>query len=178
MKFKINKNKEIYKNITVINCLQFDKIKSQNLLYQKQYNALLYDCENVKKHTNMEKKAILKLANQEIIKKLLTVLDDLESALLSIGNNSEFFFPYKKYVVKHIQDGLILIIKNFKKIFSMYGVTEINALGTIFDPLKHEALRNIKKNNLENNLIIEEYQKGYILYNKLLKASKVTVNIE
>jgi len=174
MKQKIHRSNSLMETYRIQN----NKAKIQNMAYKKQYNSLLCDYENIKKRTKIEQKNILKTANQEIIKKLLNIIDDLENALFSIRNNIQLFLSYKKNIFKNIQDGLILIIKNFIKIFKSYGVTIINALGTTFNPLQHEALRKAKKCTLENNLIIEEYQKGYMLHNKLLRASKVTVNMK
>lgn len=177
-KFKMKKNR--YRSYSLIETyrIQIHTAKIQNIAYKKQYDSLVYDYENMKKRTKIEQKNIFKTANQEIIKQLLNIIDDLESALFSIRNNFQLFLSYKKNMFKNIQDGLILIIKNFVKVFKAYGVTIVNALGTTFNPLQHEALRKTKNCRLENNLVIEEYQKGYMLYSKLLRASKVTVNMK
>jgi len=155
-----------------INMLMYDmlhQITLQNKKYSKQYSTILLDFENLKKRNIIESQTLSKSANKEIVKHLLVILDDLENALISIGN---------KKILKHIQDGLALITRNFFKILKRYGLTPINALGTKFNHLKHEAIRNKHISILENDMIIEEYQKGYTLNNKLLRASKVMVNLK
>lgn len=175
--FKIYKKNKNCTSVINISNIRYLKVKSQTSTYKKQYNNILMDFENFKKRYIIEKDNILKSANKNIIIQLLNIVDDLENALISISNKKSFFLPHSKHSLKHIQYGIDLITKNFLKILRLYHVIPIKTLGTTFNPLKHEAIQNHYNKDLEHEIIIEEFQKGYTLYSKLLRASKVAVNI-
>lgn len=176
--FKAHRSKQRCKSLGTMINNTVQKLTLQNKTYKKQYSAILLDFENFKKRCLVEKERQLKSANKEIVKHLLIVLDDLENASMSISNKSSNFLPCSQKIFKNIQDGLALIIRNFLGILRRYEVYPINALGTKFNHLKHEAIRDTCLQTLENDLIVEEYQKGYTLNNNLLRASKVMVNLK
>lgn len=95
----------------------------------------------------------------ELIKELLPVLDSLESALTDGGQTSRN--------IKPIKEQLETILKN-------YGLREIKTSGEKFDPNLHEAV-DVVESDKKEGIIAEEIQKGYMLYDKALRVSKVRV---
>ena len=76
-----------------------------------------------------------------------------------------------------IRNGLEIIVKNFQKLLEEEGVRAMNAEGEIFDPYKHEALMvDDGRDNLPENTILEELDKGYYINDKILKPAKVRIS--
>jgi len=123
------------------------------------------DFENFKKRSNKEKETIYQTAQAEVILTFLPILDNFERAFTFQGaNNNESF-----------RMGISLLFKQFKECFNKLGVKEIKALGEKFDPEIHSAILHIKDDNYGENEIIEELQKGYTLFDKIIRHSIVKV---
>lgn len=115
--------------------------------------------ENYKKRTEREREEIVKYANQRLLCDLLTVFDDFERALASQCSEGEL-----RGGIEKVRDNLAAILKD-------NGVREIPANGQ-FDPSLHEALA---LGEGEDGKILEVFQKGYYLGDKVLRCSKVMV---
>ncbi len=121
------------------------------------------DFINYKRRIEQEREGFNKFANANIILDLLPVLDDLERAFDSM--------PHK--VTKHSWlDGIKLIERKFRATLEAQGVVPVKALGELFDPRFHEAIRQDKG---EEGIVIAEIQKGYLLHDRLLRPAKVVV---
>ncbi len=121
------------------------------------------DFINYKRRTELERQDFNRFANANLILSLLPALDDLERALSST--------PPK--LSKHSWvDGIRLVERKFKSSLETQGLTPIKALGEPFDPNFHEALRQDKG---KEGIIVEEFQKGYMLGDRVLRPAKVVV---
>ncbi len=118
--------------------------------------------ENFKKREEKDRKHFAEFSNAELIKSLLPILDSIDSA--EKNGNPE--------TIK----GLELIKKQLTEVLEKYGLKEINSLGKKFNPEFHECL--LKENNSEkqDEIILEEFQKGFMLNDKVLRHSKVKIN--
>ncbi|MFX0188582.1 MAG: nucleotide exchange factor GrpE [Candidatus Hodarchaeota archaeon] len=137
---------------------------------EKFLNSLLRvraDFENYKKMSERENHRYKSYVKENILKKLVQHHDDLIRALnmLEIIENGE-----------SIKKGFELLIKNFEKLLKEEGVEALNCEGEKFDPYKHEALMTEERNDLPENTIIEELDKGYYLNNKILRPAKVKIS--
>ena len=136
-----------------------EQAKSREYLNQLKY--LQADFENYRKNFEKERGKIIELANENLIKELLIIIDDFERALNSIENEKN-------------KEGLIMLHKNFFKVLETYGLKKIEAMGKKFDPYHHEALLK-EKSDKEDGIILEEIQPGYMLKSKIIRHSKVKV---
>ncbi len=143
---------------------QIEALQKQNKELTETLQRLQAESDNIKKRTEKEKESFCKFANKELIIKLLPLLDNFELALKNTENHGEF--------VK----GVELIFSQFFEILEQNNITKIESLGKTFDPYMHEALMQGKDDNKKNNEIIEEFQKGYMLNNQVIRHSKVKVN--
>jgi len=148
--------------------LQMNELKKQldekTKLAEERLNQLKYlqaDFDNYRKNFEREKEAIIELANENLIKDLLIVLDDFERALKSVENERN-------------KEGLAMLHKNFLKILERHGLKQIEALGKKFDPYYHEAFLK-EKSDKEDGTVLEELQKGYMLKSKVIRHSKVKI---
>lgn len=139
-------------------------LEEKTKLAEERFNQLKYlqaDFDNYRKNFEKEKLKIIELANENLIKDLLVIVDDFERILKSIKNEKD-------------KEGLTLIYKNFLKILENYGLKKIEVLNKIFDPYYHEALLK-EKSDKANGTILEEIQAGYILKSKVIRPSKVKI---
>jgi molecular chaperone GrpE len=138
---------------------------------EKYLNSLLRtraDFENYKKRSERENESYRAYAMEKILKKLVGHYDDLVRALnlLKILENAE-----------GIKEGFEIIVKNFRKILSEEGVELMNSEGEKFDPYKHEVIMvEEDRDDLPENTIIEELEKGYYFNNKVLRPAKVKIS--
>ncbi|MEM2933809.1 MAG: nucleotide exchange factor GrpE [Halobacteria archaeon] len=132
--------------------------------YYIQLQYLRADIENLKKFAEKEKMEYIKFANEELVKKMLPVLDSFESALKMKCEN------------KGIIEGMEKIYRQLYEILEKEGLKFISAVGEKFDPFKHEAVAQIENKNAEENTILEELQKGYTFNSKVIRTSKVKVS--
>jgi len=125
------------------------------------------DFENYKKSVQRDKEHYDTILKEKIVKKLINHYEDLLRALkiLEVNNSDE-----------SIQKGFKMIISNFEKILEEEGVKPMNCKGEKFDPYKHDAILVEENNDLPENTILEEIDKGYYLNNKVLKPARVKVS--
>jgi molecular chaperone GrpE len=73
--------------------------------------------------------------------------------------------------------GVQLTHKQFIDTLSKFGVTQISSVGEVFDPAKHQAVANVESATIPEQHVLEEYQKGYFLHERILRPAMVTVAI-
>jgi len=122
------------------------------------------DFINYKRRNEQERQDFSRFANAELMLSLLPALDDLERALNSV--------PPAKSAKHSWLEGIRLVERKFKSSLEAQGLTPIKALGEPFDPNFHEAVRQDKG---KEGIVIEEFQKGYMLGDRVLRPAKVVV---
>lgn len=120
------------------------------------------DFENYKKHADKEKARMRDFSNAELIRKILPILDSFQLALKSTKDNEKFL------------KGMELIYSQLFSTLENEGLRPIEALGREFNPEYHDALMKEKAEGKED-IILEEFQRGYMLKDKVLRHSRVKV---
>jgi len=138
-----------------------DKYKE---LYDK-YLRLSAEFDNYRKRTLKEKTDILKYGNEDILKNLLPVVDDLERGIKSINETQD---------VEATKAGLSLIYNKFNDFLTQNGLKEIEALGKDFNVDIHEAVTRIPAPDRAGK-IVEVIKKGYTLNDKVIRFSQVVI---
>jgi len=126
----------------------------------------LADFNNFRKRVEKEKQEYYKYASANLIKELLPIIDNFEKALAMFKDNDNQFYK-----------GIELIYKQLVDVLRKEGVEGIKTKGEQFDPAYHEAVGTGEEEDIENNTILEEYQKGYKMHDKLLRPALVKVNV-
>lgn len=121
------------------------------------------DFINYKRRSEEEKAETIKFGNSVLILSLLPVLDDLERALNSV---------LPELAEPSWVEGVKLIERKIKATLEAQGLSPIEALGKPFDPNFHEAVRQDKG---KEGIVIEEVQKGYKIYDRVIRPSRVVV---
>lgn len=124
------------------------------------------ELENFKKRVAREKAEAIRYANEGLVRDLLPILDNLERAVEHAkgGGNG-----------KPLLEGIEMVLRGFLEVLSKYGVTQISAIGEMFDPEKHEAIAQVESEEHRPNVVVEEHHKGYYLLDRLLRPSLVSV---
>ena len=143
----------------LIETLTLDNEKLKN-----EYFKARADAQNYKKRMQRELDSLMKYRIQSFAMEVLPVLDNLERALESESEDTSF-----KQGVQMIYDQLVSALAN-------EGVKEIEALGQEFDANVHQAMSQEKQEDVESGIIIEVYQKGYVLKDRVLRAAMVKVS--
>jgi molecular chaperone GrpE len=145
---------------------ELDKVKQQNEEYLSRLQRLQADFENFKRRTKASSEELSKYASFELIKELLGVSDNLERAAGALEAED----------AAGVSQGIRLIHKQFCDVLSKAGVTRVKSVGEQFDPRVHEAVMSVNYANRPDSTVVEEIQKGYRLYDKVVRPSKVKVN--
>lgn len=133
------------------------------------YLRLYSDFENYRKRTSKEKLDMIKYASEDTIKDLLPIIDDYERAMEDIENQD---------IPETTKEGLRLIYSKLMNTLTQKGVKPINAKGELFDENIHEAVTQIPAQSDEDKgRVIDEITKGYFMFDKVIRFSKVVVAI-
>ena len=127
------------------------------------YLRLAAEYDNYRKRTAKEKESIYGDAKADTIKPLLAVYDNLERGIAQ----------YDEADVH--RQGLELILRQFTKTLTKLGVTEIEAQGQPFDPEKHNAVMHVEDESAGENTVVEVFQKGFMIGDKVLRFAMVKV---
>ena len=145
---------------------ELDEIKKQKEEYLDGWKRERADFLNYKKDEMERIGALMKYANDEMILKLLPILDNFQIAENNISEEAK-----KDENIR----GLLLISKQIKDFLRTQGIEEIKALGEKFDPNFHEVIQEIQEEGTESGIIVQEAQKGYLAQGKVLRPTKVKV---
>ncbi len=127
---------------------------------------LYADFENFKKISAKNKEELLKYANTDLMSEVLTVIDHLELALQHSTD---------KESSDSLAEGVKLTLKELITALEKHGLTKIDALGKPFDPAIHHAMSQIETEDAEENTVVKEFRKGYMLKERVLRAPLVGV---
>jgi molecular chaperone GrpE len=141
-----------------------EKNRSNDYLNQLKY--LQADMENLQKRNRKELDVTVQRANENLISKLLVILDDMKLALNS---------PLEIENSQQLKSGFQLILDKMQHILEKEGLVRIDALGKQFDPTHHEAVDKTLRDDKPDGLIMEEMKSGYTFKGKLLRSSLVTI---
>lgn len=129
------------------------------------------DFDNYKKRQVREQEDAKRFANERLLKDMMPVLDNLDRALDAAKQQTSDMSDAGKNVV----DGVQMVLKQFSDTLKKHGVTPFSALGEVFDPNRHEAVAQREDTSAIANTVIEEYQRGYLLHDRLVRPAMVIV---
>jgi molecular chaperone GrpE len=146
------------------------KIVQMELEKEEFTNRLLRlqaDFDNFRKRVRVEKEDLRQYAIFDFTKKMLPVIDNLERACAAESENEE-----------DIITGLKMILKQLLEVFQSEGVIPIDCQGKPFDPNYHEAVLRDEDSDYPVNTVVEEFQKGYMMKDRVLRPSMVKVSVD
>ncbi len=133
---------------------------------------LLAEFDNYKRRTVEEKSRLVKYASEDFAKSLLPVIDDLQRTVDSIANDNEAMDQQK------VLDGILMIQDKFHKTLKDNGIKAFDSVGEAFDPEMHDALMSREDDEYPENTVLEEFEKGYMYHDRIIRHAKVIVSKE
>ena len=127
--------------------------------------------ENFRRRSLKEKQERLKFGHQNLVKDLLSAVDNLERALEHGAQNAG---PE----VRGILDGVELVHREVLGALAKHGVKEVEAEGQVFDPADHEALGQVPSAEVPPNTVLQVLEKGYVIHDRMLRPARVIVSRE
>ena len=144
-----------------------NKLIEEAALYKDKYVRTLAEFENVRKRYDREKIEFIKYANEGLIVEFLGILDDLERSVEAAKAKPEDYAAFLK--------GIEMVMSQVREMLKRNGVKVMDVKGKIFDPHSHEILMQEERDDVEDGTITEEFQKGYLLGDKVIRTAKVKV---
>lgn len=144
------------------------ELQSENSELKDQYLRKLADYENFRKRMFREKEEAVQFANSVLLQDLLDILDDLDRAVSSSEITRDF---------QVLHDGIVMVRNRMlSTLEGKYGLSRYDSAGSAFDPNIHEAVA-MEKGSVEDPVVLEEFQKGYKLHGRVLRAARVKVKM-
>ena len=135
-------------------------------IYQDKYIRLAAEFENYKRRAQRDQSDAIRYANESLLKNLLSTLDNLERAI-QCGKDAG--------ASGSLLEGVELTHKQFLETIGKLGVRQVSSTGSLFDPTMHQAVAQVESETAEPNTVVEEFQKGYFLHDRILRPAMVTV---
>lgn len=132
---------------------------------QDRFLRLGAEFDNFKKRSERDRQVSVRFANESLLRDLLPVIDHLEQALLVVKVGED----------DAIVIGVKMVLKQFEDVLGRHGVKCFNAMGEQFDPSKHEAMAEQVDASVPAGQVIQEFQKGYFLHDRLVRPARVVV---
>lgn len=136
--------------------------------FKAKYYYLAAEVENMKKRHDRERENLLKFGNEKVLSALIGVLDNFDLSVSALKNDND-------EKVQNIVKGIDMVRGQFLDVLKNNGMTVVDSLGKPFDPNFHEAVAEQAAPGKKNQEVVVEYQKGYVLNGRLLRAAKVVV---
>ncbi len=153
------KNKKDLEKIKVLIETQKKDIEEKD----DRIKRLMAEFDNFKKRSSKERENLYSSIMGDIVSSFLPIIDNLEKAVQTKTEDEKF------------KEGIELVLKQFKDVLTSNGVTEIESVGKQFNPELHEAITSVVDPNLGVQEIKEEYRKGYMIGDKVIRHSLVVV---
>ncbi|CAG9612725.1 Protein GrpE [Bacillus rhizoplanae] len=125
------------------------------------------DFENYKRRVQLDKQAAEKYRSQSLVSDILPALDNFERAMQVEANDEQ---------MKSLLQGMEMVYRQLLEALTKEGVEAIEAVGKQFDPHEHQAVMQVEDSEFESNAVVEEFQKGYKLKDRVIRPSMVKVN--
>ena len=130
------------------------------------YLRVLAETDNARRRAQREREEYLRFANESLIRDLLPVIDDFDRALGAARAAGE---------AASMVEGIELIQRELLRVLERFGVERYSALGTTFDPKRHEAVSRVVSATEPENTVVGETLRGYLLHGRVLRPARVAV---
>lgn len=134
---------------------------------ENRYLRLQADFDNSRRRARIDLEAAQKYRAQSLITNLLPALDNFERALQVEADNDQ---------TKSLLQGMDMVYRSLSEALKSEGLEVIEAVGNAFDPHIHQAVMQVEDPNFDSNIVVEVFQKGYKLKDKVIRPSMVKVN--
>lgn len=125
--------------------------------------------DNYRKRKEKEFSRLLQYQGEEVIKSLLPVIDDMERVIESTGDGEDLNLD-------SVIEGINLILEKFRRRLARHGVEPFESVGERFDPLLHEAMMTENSDEHDEDVVLQEFERGYRYNNRVIRHARVIVS--
>jgi len=147
---------------------EMDRLKSEVDDLRELYLRKLAEFDNFRKRVDREMEEFRKLANEDLVRELIPVLDNFTRALSHEGETD----------LESFREGVELIARQLQDVLGRQGLAEIDPLGEPFDPEYHDAVQRVEDSQHEPGTVVSVLARGYTLAGRLLRPAMVAVAVE
>jgi molecular chaperone GrpE len=144
----------------------YDKL-TEAAAYKDKYVRLYAEFDNARKRMEREKSEFVKYSNEILLAEFLNILDDLERSVQAANSKHEDYQAFLK--------GIEMVMAHVYEMLKKNGIKPIEAKGKPFDPHCHEVLMQEETDAQVEGTVLEEFQKGYLYNERVIRTSKVKV---
>jgi molecular chaperone GrpE len=146
---------------------EIESLKQEISDLKDQYLRKQADMDNFRKRLLREKEDGIAYANKQLLEDLITIIDNFERAIQSSESAKDF---------ESFHDGIVMIEKEFVGMLERkWHLTRFESVGEEFDPMKHEAMMMEDSSEHDVQVVLQDFQKGYMLKDQVIRAAKVKV---
>ena len=150
---------------------EIDILKEEIKTLKEEKIRVLAEMENLRKRFEREKIDSIKYGSVNFARDILSPGDNLERALSAINEEEEH-----SQSIKNLIEGLLMVKKELSTALEKNGITKIDSLDKKFDPNLHQAMMEIENNDLDEGIVVQEIQTGYMMHDRLLRPAMVGVS--
>ena len=148
---------------------QIETLEAENAELKNEYLRKQADMENFRKRMIRERENTVQFSNQQILLDITSIIDDFERAIRSAEESRDF---------DSFHDGIVLIENQLIGMLERkWGLKRFDSDGEVFDPQKHEAVTTEPREDHSESIVLEDYRKGYMLHERVLRPAKVKVSM-
>jgi len=151
--------------------IEEDILKQEIKTLKEEKIRVLAEMENLRKRFDREKIDSIKYGSVNFARDILSPGDNLERALSAINNEEEH-----SQSIKNLIEGLLMVKKELSTALEKNGITKIASLNKKFDPNLHQAMMEIENNDLDEGVVVQEIQTGYMMHDRLLRPAMVGIS--
>ncbi len=133
----------------------------------EKYLRLAAEFENYKRLTQRDQRDQIKFGNEQLLKELLPVVDNMERAIKAARDNGGN---------PALVQGVDLTLKQLSGALTKFGIQAVETVGQAFDPSTHQAVSHVPSDSVPPDHVVDEFQKGYRLHDRILRAAMVSVS--
>ena len=148
-----------------------DILKEEIKTLKEEKIRVLAEMENLRKRFEREKIDSIKYGSVNFARDILSPGDNLERALSAINEEEE-----RPQSIKNLIEGLLMVKKELSTALEKNGIEKIDTLNKKFDPNLHQAMMEIENNDLDEGVVVQEIQTGYMMHDRLLRPAMVGVS--
>jgi len=149
---------------------EYKKLVQEAAEFKDRWVRLFADFENYRKRVERERKELIKYANQDLIIEFLGVMDDLERSVEAAQAKHEDYAAFLK--------GIEMVMARIYDLLKKNDVKPMETVGKKFDPHCHEILLQMPSAEHEEGIVLEEFQRGYFLGDRVARTAKVKVAVQ
>ena len=136
-------------------------------ILNEKYLRLAAEVENYKRLAQRDQRDQIKFGNEQLLKELLPVIDNMERAIKAACDNGGS---------SALVQGVDMTLKQLSGALAKFGVQALETAGKAFDPSAHQAVSHVPSDSVPPNQVVDEFQKGYCLHDRILRAAMVSVS--